>query len=88
MAKPEILIAKFFRQEWGDVGMKNIPLVGDELEGAKVGVGRALEGYFGDPNRHSRQKPHTAQLIGEDRRIVATFQMREVFGVGPKSVEV
>ena len=88
MAVPEILIAKFFRVKWGDVGIKDMPFPGGPTEEANVGVRAALEGYFNDPFRDSREKPHAAQLIGQDGRIVATFQMREAVSVGPKAVEI
>ena len=88
MSAPEIFIATFFRKEWGDVGIKDLPFPGDPIEKTKSATCSALESHFNDPNRQSQEKPHTAQLIGRDDRIVATFQMREVISVGPKAVEV
>ena len=87
MAEREILIGKFFRQKPGDVGIKDMPFFGgDLLEQSKHDIGKALLSYFNDEHRQLHQRPHTAQLIGADDRIIAQFDVRPVIGVGNQSV--
>jgi hypothetical protein len=85
VAVPEILWAKFFKEEWGDVGIADVSFPGDDLELVKGAVSKALRGYFEGNQAH--QKPHKAQVIGEDDRIVAQFEMRTVIGDGIEVVE-
>jgi len=75
--RAKILTIQLYRLRPGDVGIKNIPAVGeDDLASAKKATADALTNYFNDSNRPGPSKPHHARLLDEDGSVIAEFDMR------------
>lgn len=83
----EVYYAKCYRKEWGDVGIADLPIPKQPLEQMKIIAGDWLLDNHTGVSR-SGEKPHTAQLIDHDDKVIAQFDVRQVVGVGLKSVEV
>ncbi|MER9140311.1 hypothetical protein NKI20_29360 [Mesorhizobium sp. M0830] len=88
MSRPEVLLIKCYRQNYDDVGLPDVPQPGSPLEEAKqVATERLFNHFKSDIFRRGRQ-PHTADLVGEDGRIVARFQVRAKSSGGEEVIEV
>lgn len=74
----EILAIQLYRAAPGDLGIGNIPAVGEgDLSAAKQAAKDALVNYFSDPRRRSGEKPNAARLIrAVDGQVMAEYSMR------------
>jgi len=88
MARPEVVFIRCYRKSYGDVQVKDVPFPCHTLEEAKqVTRDRLLNFFLSDQFRPGAQ-PHTADLIGEDDRIIGRYQVRPKSSGGHEIVEV
>jgi hypothetical protein len=57
-------LIQFYRQEPGDLGMRDLPLPGDQ--DFEATARKALLGYFNNPNIAGVQRPHHARVVSHD----------------------
>jgi hypothetical protein len=66
-------ILKFYRQELGDVGINDIPLLPGTQDLESV-ARKALLSYFNNPRIANVQRPHHAQVVTDDEfKVVLTL---------------
>jgi hypothetical protein len=67
----EFPILKLYRQEPGDAGVKDVPVIdGEDYEKA---AGARLLSFFND--KATRLKPHHARVVGRDGRVIVEVQV-------------
>lgn len=77
MCRPEVLVIRCYRTEYGDCDVLDVVATPESLHLAKENAKARLLSFAQDRSRVNRKnKPHTADLVGEDERIVARFQAR------------
>lgn len=70
------LLLKCYRQQFGDVAVKDVMLPAEPLEQAKTTAKQNLIGWFNSTQFRSGEQPHTASLVRQDGTIAATFMVR------------
>ncbi|SEE27087.1 hypothetical protein SAMN05444161_5289 [Rhizobiales bacterium GAS191] len=81
MPMPEQCVVKFYREKPGDLGIEDSPI--GEAQDMEVTAGKALLGYFSNPNIAPVQRPRYARVVTEDGMKV----MFTLMATGPQNVE-
>lgn len=70
MDEREFYIMQFYRHELGDVGITDMPSVGETFPGAEKALAELLIAFNRDENRRPQNRPHHARLVAMNGSIL------------------